>query len=149
MLHEVDVLEAKGIADLAADVRAVRDGLLQKVREAELGEPKPARGEHNPTRSLVLDDLLAVEPEFLRLREAIAALPREIREKLWILMEIGRGNSSLQDWIPAREKIATAPDTEVIADLMSEPDLDTCLRKALYQVSQAPKSSTAKGGGQR
>jgi Protein of unknown function (DUF3775) len=142
MLHEVDVLEAKRIAELAADVRAVRDRLLQKVRETELGEPKPARGEHNPASALVLDDLLAVEPAFLRLREAIAALPREIREKLWLLMEIGRGNGTLQDWTAAHEKIAAAADAEIVADLMSEPDLHACLRKALYQVSQVPKHAS-------
>jgi hypothetical protein len=142
MLHEVEILEAKGIADLAADVRGVRDRLLQKVRATELGEPKPARGEHNPASALVLDDLLAVEPAFVRLRDAIAALPREIREKLWLLMEIGRGNGTLQDWAPAREKIAPAPDIEILADLMSEPDLHACLRKALYQVSQAPKDAS-------
>ena len=139
MLHEVEFLEAKAIADLAADVRGVRDRLLQKVRESELGEPKPARGEHNPASALALDDLIAREPAFFRLRDAIAALPREIREKLWILMEIGRGNRTLQDWAPARDSVAAVADSEILADLMGEPDLHVCLRKALYQVSQAPK----------
>jgi hypothetical protein len=144
MLHEVELLEAKRIAELAADVRAVRDRLLQKVRASELGEPKPARGKHNPASALVLDDLLAAEPAFVQLHDAIAALPREIREKLWTLMEIGRGNRTPQDFAAAQERIATAPDSEIIADLMSEPDLDACLRKALYQVSQPPKhASTA------
>ena len=47
MLHEPDVLEARQIADLAADARRVRDRLLEKVPDGKLGEPMSARGEHN------------------------------------------------------------------------------------------------------
>jgi hypothetical protein len=49
MLFELDVLEIRGIADVALDARKVRDRLLEKVPESDLGEPKPAPGEHNPT----------------------------------------------------------------------------------------------------
>ena len=92
MLHELDVLEARQIADLASEARKVRDRLLEKVRDVELGEPVPARGEHNPAAALALNGVLATEPEFVALREAIAALPRDIREKLWVMEQICRGD---------------------------------------------------------
>jgi hypothetical protein len=82
MLHELEMLEARQIADLASDARKVRDRLLEKVREAELGKPVPARGEHNPAGALALNGVLATEPEFVALWDAVAAAPRDIREKL-------------------------------------------------------------------
>jgi hypothetical protein len=95
MLQELDVLEARQIADLAADARKVRDRLLEKVPDEELGEPVPARGEHNPAGTLALNGVLAAEPEFVALREAIAALPRDIREKLWVVAQVGRGDVAI------------------------------------------------------
>jgi hypothetical protein len=73
MLHELDVLEARHIADLALDARKVRDRLLEKVPEGNLGESVPARGEHNPNSSVMLDGVLETEPAFVALRQAIVA----------------------------------------------------------------------------
>src|SRR5208282_4623892 len=92
MLHELEVLEAQHIADLALDARNVRDRLLEKVPDTDLGEPIAARGEHNPGGGVLLTGVLASEPEFVALRQAIAALPRDIREKLWVVAQIGRGD---------------------------------------------------------
>ena len=41
MLHALEVLEARRIADMARDARKVRDRLLEKVADADLGEPQP------------------------------------------------------------------------------------------------------------
>jgi len=60
MLYELEVLEARRIADLAMDARKLRDRLVEKVPDADLGEPVPARGEHNPTGSIILDGVGAV-----------------------------------------------------------------------------------------
>lgn len=49
MLHELDALESRHIADLARDARKVRDGLLEKVPDPEFGEAEPARGEWHVT----------------------------------------------------------------------------------------------------
>ena len=89
MLHELDALEVRRIADLAADARNVRDSLLEEAPDASLGEPKPARGEHNPASSLVFNGVLAGKPEFVALRQAIAELLRDIR---------GRGDAAILDW---------------------------------------------------
>ena len=52
MLHELDVLEAKQIADLASDARKVRDRLLEEVPDEKLGEPCPR--EANTTQAVLL-----------------------------------------------------------------------------------------------
>ena len=62
MLHELEVLEARHIADLALEARKVRDRLLQKVPDTALGEPMPARGAHDPVTGVVLTGVLADAP---------------------------------------------------------------------------------------
>ena len=52
MLYEIEILEARRIAELAAAARDARDRALSPLREAELGEPSPARGEHDVADSL-------------------------------------------------------------------------------------------------
>lgn len=137
MLHELDVLEARHIADLAADARKVRDRLLGNLREADMGEPQPARGEHNPAGSVELTGVLATEPEFLALREAIAALPRDIREKLWLVTRIGRGDLTVLDWDDAIRTASGLTDDDISIGLLGEPDLHDYLRKGLYVLGVA------------
>jgi len=137
MLHELEVLEARHIADLALDARKVRDRLLEKVPDAELGEPAPARGEHNPSGSVALNGVLASEPEFVALREAIAALPRDIREKLSVVTQIGRGDLGILDWDDAVGAASVLTDDDIMARMLSEPDLHDYLRKGLYEIGSA------------
>ena len=54
MLHEIEILEARRIAGLAAAARDARDQALRAIPEAELGEPQSARGEHPPGRGAVV-----------------------------------------------------------------------------------------------
>lgn len=137
MLHELEALEAGHIADLALDARKVRDRLLEKVADADLGEPPPARGEHNPSGSVVLNGVLAGEPEFVALREAIAALTRDIREKLWVATQIGRGDLAILDWDEAIGAASALTDDDIVANLLEEPDLHNYLRKGLYALGAA------------
>jgi hypothetical protein len=137
MLHELEALEAGHIADLALDARKVRDRLLEKVADADLGEPPPARGEHNPSGSVVLNGVLAAEPEFVALREAIAALPRDIREKLWVVTQIGRGDLAILGWDEAIGAASALTDDDIVANLLEEPDLHNYLRKGLYALGAA------------
>ncbi len=137
MLHELEALEAGHIADLALDARKVRDRLLEKVADADLGEPPPARGEHNPSGSVVLNGVLAAEPEFVALREAIAALTRDIREKLWVATQIGRGDLAILDWDEAIGAASALTDDDIVANLLEEPDLHNYLRKGLYALGAA------------
>jgi hypothetical protein len=132
MLYELEVLEARRIADLALDARKTRDLLLEKIPEADLGEPLTTRGEHNPSAGLVLNGALDREPSVVALREAIAALPRDIRDKLWVLTRIGRGELAILDWEDAMAAASATAGNDIEADLLGEPDLHNCLHKGLY-----------------
>lgn len=137
MLHELDLLEARQIAELALDAGKVRDRLLEKVPASQLGEPKPSRGEHNPAGTIALNDVLATQPEFVALREAIVALPREIREKLWVVMLIGRGDVALRGWDRALADASNQSDDDIVSSMVAESDLHEYLCKGLYQIGAA------------
>ncbi len=137
LLHELEVLEARRIADLASDARKVRDLLLEKVRDADLGEPEPARGEHNANGSVMLEEVLATKPEFVALSQAIAGLPRDIREKLWVVMQIGRGDAAVLDWDVASATAAALTDDDIADNLLTQADLHNFLQKGLYELGVA------------
>ncbi|HEX2942788.1 MAG TPA: DUF3775 domain-containing protein [Rhodopila sp.] len=132
MLYELEVLEIRHIADLAQDARKLRDRLLEKVPEADLAEPGPARGEHNPPGDLTLTGVLDTQPEMLALRQALAALPRAVRMIVWAVARTGRGEADSR----SREALLAAAlplsDDDIVADLMEQPDLHEHLRKGLY-----------------
>lgn len=133
MLYELDVLEARQIADLALDARKVRDQLLVKVSEDDLRERAPARDEPRNDNT-ILNGLLETAPAFIALRQAIAALPRDIREKLWVVARTGRGDATIRDWEEALGSASRLRDDDIIADLIQEPDLHHHLRKGLYEL---------------
>jgi hypothetical protein len=132
MLHELDVMEAQRIADLALEARRVRDRLLQEVPETELGEVAPARGEHNPGGTLVLDEVLQGKPAFVALRDAIIGVPRDIREKVQVIMRVGRGEVAAADWDEAVLAASLLTDADIVASLLAEADLRECIHKGLY-----------------
>lgn len=137
MLHELDVLEARQIADLSADARKVRDRLLEKVLDTELGEPVPARGEHNPAGALALNEVLVAEPEFAALHAAIVALPRDIREKLWVVAQVGRGDVAILGWDEAVAAASLMNDDDIVTGMIADSDLHDHLRKGLYELGAA------------
>jgi hypothetical protein len=137
MLHELDALEVRSIAEHAAKLRKSRDRLLEKIPEAKFGEPPPARGAHNPLGDLPLDEVLGGAPEFIALRDAIAALPRGIREKLWAVAETGRGRFAILNWEAALAEAAALSDAIIAARLLEDPDLHEVLRKGLYELGAA------------
>jgi hypothetical protein len=137
MLHEVDILELRNIAGLALDARRVRDRLLEEIPDADLGEPRPARGQHNPAGRVELNGVLARTPEFVALREAIVALPRDIREKAWAATQTGRGDFTILDWTGAVDAASKLADEDIVADLLGEPDLHDLLHKGLYELGAA------------
>jgi hypothetical protein len=137
MLYELEVLEVRRIADLALELRKVRDQLLENVPEKELGEPPPARGEHNPGAEVPVEESLQFRPEFIALRDAIAELPREIRQKLWAVREIGRGRFAARQFEQALAAAEALSDAEIAADLLGEPDLHEQCHKGLYALGAA------------
>jgi len=134
MLYELEVLEAGRIADLAGELRRVRDRMLEKVKESQLGEPPPARGEHNPVSALDLEPLLTRKPEFAALRDALDGLPRDIRHKLWAVAQTGGARAANANFDGLLAQAAAMGDAAVTESLLGELDLQLCLRKGLYQL---------------
>lgn len=136
MLEELDVLEARRLADLAKDAQEVRGRLLQGVRVTDLGEPSPARGTHNPGATLPLEGVLAQTPEYRALREAIERLPHEILAKLWVTTRIGRGELTINESEGALEAAELLRDEELLTNMLAEADLHDYLRKGLFVLGE-------------
>ena len=141
MLHEIEILEVRRIAELAAAARDVRDQALTPVRETQLGEPPPARGEHHPVGELGFAGVPGYEQAPRVLREAIVVLPSDIRRKLWAVMRIGCGDYARDDWDRAITAGDNTPDETVVNDLADEIDLHDKLMKGLYEIGAAEPSS--------
>ena len=137
MVYELDVLEIRRIAEFAADLRTVRDRLVEEVPESDLGEPGPQRGAHNPAGEVSFESVLAGMPAFVLLRDAIAALPRGIREKVWVVAEIGCGRRAILDTEAALAEASDLPDEAIAARLLEDSDLHDVLHKSLYQLGAA------------
>lgn len=137
MLQEIEVLEARRIAELAAAAREARDRALTPVPEAKLGEPRPARGEHHPAGALSFGAVPEDAPTRQALREAIEGLPADIRRKLWAVMRIGCGDYARGNWDEALALAETISDDSIINDLAEEVDLHDRLMKGLYEIGAA------------
>ena len=92
MLERITVEDVKRIARLAKAARDVRDQILTPVREQELGQPKPARGVHNPAAALGLDPVPVDHPTRKALGQAIEGLSIDARRELLALIWIGQGD---------------------------------------------------------
>lgn len=141
MLHGLDILEPRSIAGLASAARKVRNRPLEKIVDADLGEPIPARGQHGPGTGIALDETLDAEPEYVALRDALVALPRDIKEKLLVVTQIGRGDRAMPDWSSAREAVSVLPDEDIFAALLGEPNLHDVLHKGLHVVGAATEAT--------
>ena len=107
-----------------------------RIRPAHAAPPVPS---HLARRAGVLlgTGVLASAPEFVALRAAIAALPRDIREKLWVTAQIGRGDLAIRDCTGALDAASALTDDDIVANLLDEADLHDCLRKGLYELGAA------------
>ena len=98
MLERTAVAQIRPIAELARAARDARDRMLAPVGEADFGEPKVARGVHDPAAAFGLDPLPEDHPSRVALREAIAALPRAAPDELRALDLVGRGDFGAREW---------------------------------------------------
>jgi hypothetical protein len=131
MLHEIEILEARRIAELAAAARDARDRALASVPDAELGEPQAARGQHHPAGALGFGAMPANMPAYQDLRQAIEGLPSD---KLWVAMRIGCGDYARGDWDEALAVAGGMSDANIVNDLADEVDLHDKLMKGLYEI---------------
>lgn len=133
MLERVAAEEVKRIAGLAKAAREARDLMLEKIPDEALGQPAPARGEHNPMATLGLDPLPTEHPARRALSEAIDGLPLETRRELLALMWVGRNDFGATEW--DRAMAAATSAFEITAEtIMEEADLSTFLLKGLFEM---------------
>jgi hypothetical protein len=133
MLERIAVGYVRRIAELARLGRDARDQLLVHVGESELGEPKVARGLHDPAAAFGFDPLPPDHPTRLALRDAIAALPPDAQHELRALVLMGRGDFGAKEWERAVAQASGAPD-DPIDFLTGQAHLHDDLEKGLYEL---------------
>jgi hypothetical protein len=137
MLRTPNRGQVRFIALLAKAARDERDSLLGNISEKELGEPKPGRGEHNPTEALAFEPLSLDSPQALGLREAITSLSPEARSELYALMRIGQGHLGAKQWDRRVSETESMGDEAITALLTGDVDLQDHLLKGLYELKVA------------
>jgi hypothetical protein len=134
MLKMLKRRQARFIALLAKVARDERDALLGNVSEKDLGEPKLARGEHNPTAALGFEPLPENAAQVAALQEAITGLSAPARSELYTLMRIGQGHLGARDWERGIADTELVGDQAVTAALTDDVDLHDHLLKGLYEL---------------
>jgi Protein of unknown function (DUF3775) len=137
MLKELNRDQAEFVAVLAKATRMQRDSAIAEVREADLAEPKRARGEHNPTADLGFVALPEDASQLTMLREAVDALTPAGRSELYALMRLGQGELAAKKWHRGLTEALTLGDDTVTASLLEDPDLHDHLMKGLYEAKLA------------
>jgi hypothetical protein len=137
MLKELNRDQAQFVAVLAKAARVQRDAAIAEVREADLVETKPARGEHNPTADLGFVALPEDASQLTMLREAVDALTPAGRSELYALMRVGEGQLAAKKWNRGLTEALTLGDDTVTASLLEDPDLHDHLMKGLYEAKLA------------
>ena len=136
MLEKIKVAEVKHVAGMAKAARDARDQMLDKTRDEDLDELKPAKGDHNPAGRLGLDPLPPDHPVRAALQEAITAMPASARVELRVLLSIGLGDYAANDWEQAVANAAIARDNVTTA-MVLEADLHEYLIKAIDELGIA------------
>jgi hypothetical protein len=133
MLENLTVEDVKRISELAKAARDVRDEILRSVRQQDLGQPKPARGKHDPAGALGLDPVPFDHPTRKVLRETIDALSTPARRELLALVWIAQGDYGAAQLAKAVADAASITDLSVDR-FTSEADLHELLTKSLYEL---------------
>jgi hypothetical protein len=135
MLEMLASVQARALAEKARAARESLDRMLAGVRETQLAEPRPLRGEHDPLADLGFDALPEDDPHRRALFEALSAMPLRALRELWALVLIGRGDYALKDWPQA---LSDAMQLPVIDPglFMEQVDLHEYLMKAVYELER-------------
>ena len=133
MLKHLNADQARFIARLADAAREQRDAHLGRIRERALAEPKPARGEHNPTASLAFEPLPASDLQFSALQEAVTTLSMPARREVYALMRIGQGHLAARKWHRGIAEAEGLGDDTITAAIMEDSDLHNHIAKGLYE----------------
>lgn len=133
-LRALTMGQVQFIAVLARAARAQRDSLLDNVAENDLGEPKPGRGEHNPTATLGFEPLSPGASQTVALGEGVLSLSEVARRELYALMRTGQGHLSAKKWRDGLLDAEVLGDAAVTAAINEDADLHDHLAKALYEL---------------
>jgi Protein of unknown function (DUF3775) len=136
MMEKIAVAQVRRVAELAKAARDARDQMLVHVSESGLGEPKVARGLHDPAAAFGFDPLPPDHPTRLALRDAIAALPPDAQYELRALVLIGRGDFGAKEWEHAVAQASGAPD-DPVEFLTGRSNLHEELGKGLFELKLA------------
>lgn len=139
MLRDLNADQARFIALLAKNARTERDGLLGNAGEDELGEPHPARGEHNLGARLGFEPLPPEASQTAALREALNFLSRRARHELYTLMLIGQGRLAARQWYRGLSEAELLGDEGLTAMILEDADLHDHIAKGLYQTRLSPR----------
>jgi hypothetical protein len=137
MLEHLNVDQARFIAILADSARAQQNAHLGHIREEELAEPKPVRGERDPTPNLAFEPLAASDLQLSALREAVAALSPSARRELYALMRIGQGHLAAKKWHGGLTEAEGLGDDTVTGAIVEDPNLHDHITKGLYEAELA------------
>lgn len=144
MLHEIEILELRRIAELAGALREARDRLLKSIAEDRLGEPKPARGPSDPASAVGLDSLSGNRAAS-ELQDAVTGLPQDVLRCLWVVMKTGRGDYARKDWDRAIAEAAAFPESRLATELLDAVDLHDELMKGLHALGSDAEPQGSEG----
>jgi hypothetical protein len=137
MLKNLTSRKAHLIAQLARTARDARDAMLHGVADETVGEPHPAKGEHDRIGTGGFDVLSADDPAVSALRVAISGLRPAARSELFALMRIGQGELAAGDWKRGLSEATTLGDESIAGILADDIDLQSHLDRGLYELGSA------------
>jgi len=135
MLEGLALVQVRALADKAQAVRGAAERLLHGVRDAEVGEPKPARRRPDQGPAIRLDLLAESDPHRRAFVESLSALPPLARRELWALVLIGRGDYGLGEWEQAMSEANRLSDIDA-SFFIEQPDLHEHLMKGVYELER-------------
>jgi hypothetical protein len=135
MLTKLTSSRVRLIAELANAARNARDEVAHGI--PQVGEPHPARGEHDRTGMGDFDLLPPGDRSVTALRNEIRLLDPGARSELFALMRIGQGELAAADWERGLSEAARLGDESVNGILADDIDLQSHLSRGLYELRLA------------
>ncbi|HSK38336.1 MAG TPA: DUF3775 domain-containing protein [Arenibaculum sp.] len=133
-MSSLSVDQVKRVAELSAHAVQVRDRLVNKIYDLDLGE-QPRERDRNPTDLDSLQILDSVDSaEYRALKDYIGSLSAEQREELETVMLIGRGDFSAGQWDDAMATARSVPDASDVTYVAEKVALRAYLMKGLYEL---------------
>ena len=135
-LQELTAAQAKRVARIAKAARVVQEASFGTVPQQDFGEPIPAHGERDPSRTPEIDSLPIDAPQVRELRQTVIALAPSARRELFMLMRIGKGDYAIGDWDRGLADANLLDDEAIAGAITEDGDLHDHVMKALYEAGR-------------